>query len=78
MPAVAREIAARDTTGREAVFLSAVEHARHTWGAYVEPWREVQDALLDLLDRPLVRGEPLDTVAADLARRIDRMLEPDR
>ncbi len=78
MPAVARDIAARDTTGREAVFLAAADDARHTWGAYVEPWREVQDALLDLLDRPLVRGESLDSVAGDLARRIDAILEAAR
>jgi multiple sugar transport system substrate-binding protein len=77
-PAVAGEVAARDTTGREAAFLATAAFGRHSWGTRVEKWREVEDALLDLLDRPLVRGEPLPVVAADIARRIDRILESGR
>jgi multiple sugar transport system substrate-binding protein len=73
-PAVAAEWAARDTTGREAAFLATASHGRPTWGARVEKWREVEDVLLDLLDRPLVRGEPVPAVAGDIARRIDRIL----
>jgi multiple sugar transport system substrate-binding protein len=74
LPEVAARVAAMDTTGREAVFTAAAEHGRHPWGTRVEKWRELEDALLDLLDRPLVRDEPLDRVAADLAARIDRIL----
>jgi hypothetical protein len=40
----------------------------------VEQWRELEDLLLDVLDRPLVRGEPVDVVARDIARRIDILL----
>ncbi len=76
IPEVAEEVAAGDTTGRERVFLEAVPTGRNTWGARVEKWREVQDALFDLLDRPLVAGEPVDSVAHDLAVRIDGLLEP--
>ena len=74
LTSVAGEVAARDTTGREAVFLDMTSNGRHSWGARVAKWREVEDALLDLLDRPLVRGEPLPRVAADIAQIIDRIL----
>ncbi len=74
MPAVAEEMAAGDSTGRERVFLDAVPTGRNTWGAKVEKWREVQDLLFDLLDRPLVAGEPVSEVAHDLAVRIDGLL----
>ena len=74
IPTVAEALGAADTTGREAVFLRAALDGRHPWGTRVEPWREVQDLMFDLLDRPLVRGEPVADVAADLARRVDRLL----
>jgi multiple sugar transport system substrate-binding protein len=74
IPTVAEEVAARDTTGRQLVFLEAAAHGRHSPGTRLEPWREIQDLMLDLLDRPLVRGEPVDAVAADLARRVDALL----
>lgn len=74
MPAIADEIVAADSTGREAVFVAAAAHGRHPWGTRVEPWREVEDILLDMLDRPLVRGEDVGVVARDLARRIDAVL----
>ncbi len=74
MPAVARELAARDTTGREAVFLAAAATGRHPWGTRVAAWREIEDVLFDLLDRPLVRGEPVEVVARELAARIDGIL----
>ncbi|MCI0435430.1 MAG: sugar ABC transporter substrate-binding protein [Gemmatimonadetes bacterium] len=73
-PAVANALAAQDTTGREAAFLDIAARGRHTWGARVEKWREVEDVLLDLLDRPLVRGEPVAEVARELAARIDALL----
>lgn len=76
LTAVSGEVAARDTTGRERAFLAAAEHGRQSWGTRVRKWREVQDALLDLLDRPLVRGEDPAAVARDIAHRIDRILEP--
>jgi multiple sugar transport system substrate-binding protein len=78
MPAVAAEVAARDSTGREAVFLATAANGRQSWGTRVEKWREVEDVLLDLLDRPLVRREPIDAVAADIAGHIDRILGTSR
>ena len=74
MPAISAEIVAADTTGREAVFVAAAAHGRQPWGTRVEQWREVEDLLLDVLDRPLVRGEPVDAVTQDIARRIDALL----
>jgi multiple sugar transport system substrate-binding protein len=77
-PAVASNVAARDSTGREAAFLATAANGRQPWGARVAKWREIEDALLDLLDRPLVRGEDVAHVAAGIAARIDRILGGDR
>lgn len=74
LPVVAEEVAAADPTGRESVFLVTAANGRHSWGAHVEKWREVEDALLDLLDRPLVRGEDAGAVASEIGARIDRIL----
>jgi multiple sugar transport system substrate-binding protein len=74
MPIIIDEIVAADTTGREAVFVAAAAHGRQPWGTRVEQWRELEDLLLDVLDRPLVRGEPVSVVARDIARRIDALL----
>ncbi len=76
--AVAEEVMLADTSGREAVFLGASENGRAPWGTRVEQWREVEDLLLDVLDRPLVRGEPVDTVARDVAGKIDVLLKRER
>lgn len=74
MPAISAEIVADDTTGREAVFVAAAADGRVPWGTRVEQWRELEDLLLDVLDRPLVRGEPVADVARDVARQIDALL----
>jgi multiple sugar transport system substrate-binding protein len=78
LASVANELAARDSSGRAAIFLEAAAHGRHSWGARVEKWREIEDILLDLLDRPLVRNESVDSVAHELALRIDRLLDSGR
>ena len=78
LPTVAQAIAAKDTTGRAAVFLANAARGRQSWGTRIEKWREVEDVLLDLLDRPLVRDEPVRDVARDLARRIDGLLSGSR
>ena len=72
---VAADVARRDTTNRESVFVATAAAGRHSWGARVAPWREVEDVLLDLLDRPLVRRESIESVARELARSIDRILD---
>ncbi len=74
LTAVSRQAATADSTGRDSVFLDETRYGRQPWGTQVEEWREVQDLLLDLLDRPLVRGEPVQEVAHDLAVRIDAIL----
>lgn len=78
MPAVAAAEAASDTTGRERVFIEETAHGRQPWGTRVVPWREIEDALLDLLDRPLVRHEPVPVVAHDIALKIDAILARSR
>jgi len=74
LPSIAKQVAAADTSGRERVFLDAVPTGRQPWGTRVAPFREIQDIMLDMLDRPLVRGEPVPEVAHDLAVRIDTLL----
>jgi hypothetical protein len=71
---IAAEVAATDTSRREAAFMAASASGRQSWGTRVRKWRELEDALLDLLDRPFVRGEDPAVVARDVAHRIDRIL----
>ncbi len=68
---VAAEIAAADGTGVEAAFIALVEGARMTWGARVRDFSRIEALAVEIMDRRLVRGEPLAASAADVARRID-------
>ena len=68
---VAAEIAAADGTGVEAAFIALVEGARMTWGARVRDFSRIEALAVEIMDRRLVRGEPLTASAADVARRID-------
>ena len=74
MPRISAEVVAADKSGREAVFVAAAAHGRQPWGTRGGQWRGVEALLLDLLDRPLVRGEPVELVARDIARRVDALL----
>lgn len=68
---VAAEIAAADGTGVEGAFIALVEGARMTWGARVRDFSRIEALAVEIMDRRLVRGEPLAASAADVARRID-------
>lgn len=71
---VAREVAARDTTGVEEAFLAQVAHGRVTWGARVRDFYEVEELTFQIMDRHLLRGEPLEATAAEVAAAVDRVL----
>ena len=71
---VAAEVAARDTTGVEAAFISLVEGARVTWGAHVRDFSRVEALAVEIMDRRLLGGEDLASSAADVARRVDEVL----
>ena len=71
---VAAEIAAADTTGVEQAFTRLVEGARATWGAYIRDFSRIEALAVEIMDRRLLNGEPLETSAADVARRIDELL----
>ena len=71
---VAAEIAAADTTGVERAFTRLVEGARVTWGAYIRDFSRIEALAVEIMDRRLLNGEPLETSAADVARRIDELL----
>ena len=68
---VAAEIAAADGTGVEGAFIALVQGARMTWGARVRDFSRIEALAVEIMDRRLVRGEPLAASAADVARRID-------
>ncbi len=71
---VAAEVAAADTTGVEQAFMELVEGARMTWGAYVRDFSRVEALAVEIMDRRLLNGEALAASAADVARRVDRVL----
>lgn len=68
---VAAEMAAADGTGVEDAFIALVEGARMTWGATVRDFSRIEALAVEIMDRRLVRGEPLASSASDVARRID-------
>jgi multiple sugar transport system substrate-binding protein len=72
--AVAREVAAADTSGVEAAFLALVPAGRQPWGATVVDFFEIEDLSFDIMDRVLLRGEPAADAARAVARRIDRAM----
>jgi multiple sugar transport system substrate-binding protein len=74
LTAVAQAQAILDTTGWEAVFLSASRHARIPWGARIERWREVEAALPDMMDRITLQHVDPAVAAHDMALRLDQLL----
>lgn len=71
---VAAELAEADVVGIEAAFLQEARRGRMTWGARVRDFHEVEEALFHVVDRHLLRGEPLEAAASDIADRIDGIL----
>jgi len=71
---VAEEVAAADTSGIEAAFLRQVADGRVTWGARVRDFYEVEEMTFQIMDRHLLRGDPLEETAAEVAREVDRVL----
>ncbi len=68
---VAAEIAVADDTGVEDAFIALVDGARMTWGARVRDFSRIEALAVEIMDRRLIRGEPLASSASDVARRID-------
>lgn len=77
LTAAAQAQAILDTTGWEAVFLRASRHARIPWGARIERWREVEEALPDMMDRITLEHVDPAVAAHDMALRLDRLLSGD-
>ena len=74
MPAVQDAFAGADSLGLEEAFQRQVALGRAPWGTRIARFREVEAALPDIIDRVVIRGEPVAAVAADVARRIDQVL----
>jgi multiple sugar transport system substrate-binding protein len=71
---VAEEMAADDSTGIEAAFLRQVADGRVTWGARVRDFYEVEELAFRIMDRHLLRGDPLEETASEVAAEVDRVL----
>ncbi len=71
---VAEQVAASDRTGIEAEFLRQVADGRVTWGARVRDFYEVEELTFQIMDRHLLRGDPLDETAAEVAAQVDEVL----
>ncbi len=71
---VAEQAAARDTSGIEAAFLSQVDDGRVTWGARVRDFYEIEELTFQIMDRHLLRGDPLEETATQVAAQVDRVL----
>ncbi|MDH3223134.1 MAG: sugar ABC transporter substrate-binding protein [Gemmatimonadota bacterium] len=68
---VAADMAALDETGIERAFLELVAGARMTWGARIRDFRRVEALAVEIMDRHLLEGVPLEDAARDVALRID-------
>lgn len=71
---VARQVAAADTSGVEAAFLALVPFGRQPWGATVVDFFEVEELSFDIMDRVLLRGEPVAEAARAVAKQIDEAM----
>jgi multiple sugar transport system substrate-binding protein len=71
---LARHLASEDTTGLEAEFLRLVSGARMPWGAVVMDFHEIEEMSNDIMDRHLLRGDDLETAAAEVAAAIDQVI----
>lgn len=74
MPAVQQAYAAEDTLGLERDFAAQVPYGRPPWGATIARYREVEAQMFDVMDRVLIRREPVHRVTTDVARRLDTIL----
>jgi hypothetical protein len=71
---VAYESAARDATGMEMDFLWQVPYGGVPWGARVAQYREIETAMMDLIDRVVVERASVRSAARDAAVVVDRAL----
>ncbi len=71
---VAEQAAAGDTSGIEAAFLRQVDDGRVTWGARVRDFYEIEELTFQIMDRHLLRGDPLEETAKQVAAEVDRVL----
>jgi len=71
---VAYESAARDRTGMEMDFLWQVPYGGVPWGARVAQYREVEKAMMDLVDRVVVDRVTVREATREAAAVVDRAL----
>lgn len=72
--AVARDAAASDATGMEKDFLWQVAYGGVPWGARVPQYREVEQAMMDLIDRVVVDRVSVPLATREAARLVDGVL----
>ncbi|MDQ8155610.1 MAG: sugar ABC transporter substrate-binding protein, partial [Gemmatimonadota bacterium] len=71
---VAYESAAKDATGMEMDFLWQVPYGGVPWGARVAQYREVEKAMMDLIDRVVVERVSVRDAARGAATAVDGVL----
>ena len=71
---VEEELARVDPLGLEAAFVRQLPLGQPPWGARIARFREVEAQMFDVLDRVVIRGEPVHDVTTDVARRLDAVL----
>ncbi len=78
MKRVAEEIAEKDSTGLEKIFLEEVAFARQPWGAKIPDFSTIDDLLKQVFDRTVWGDEKLELVIDDVTRKIDALLRERR
>lgn len=71
---VAYESAARDSSGLEMDFLWQVPYGGVPWGARVAQYREVEKAMMDLVDRVVVDRVSVKAATREAAAQVDAVL----
>jgi len=71
---VAYESAAKDSTGMEMDFLWQVPYGGVPWGARVAQYREIEKAMMDLVDRVVVDRVRVKDAAREAAATVDGVL----
>jgi multiple sugar transport system substrate-binding protein len=74
MPKVEEPYSRVDPLGLEPAFVRQLAFGRPPWGARIAKFREVEAKMFDVLDRVLIRDEPVHAVTSDVGRRLDAIL----
>ncbi len=72
---VANEVARRDSTGMERLFVDEVPYCRQPWGSKIERFSEIEWTLQDAVDEVMLNDKPLHATMTRYASLVDNQLE---